>query len=596
MKSSIITICKRFSILYKAFKTALYTKGKKSIVVSIIGFPMAFLPALIAVVMRNFSNSVQETYSTGKSGYVFIWFAILSGLYVINSIYSLLQGKYNQLDILNTTKYIKEKTITLSCKLKYKYILNEENYMEKIDFASNYAGQRVANSIQSSITVLQRFVSLISLFVVLFDVNALAVGILVLSCIPSIFLSNRQMKEKYFANFWQTKNYHKVMDDFAQLAGPTEMMEIRYWGIADYLKSQWRTDANTYINEKNKICINHLRNNIIDDIFRNIALVFVIIMTVLNIIQNPALGVGTFVMVVSVASSFQEQIVNTLTGIINIWGDISYMNDFFQLDNLELDQNDHSSSAANTQITFKKVSYTYPDANNKAVDNISVVIHEGEKIAIVGENGSGKTTFINLLCGLVDPSEGDILIGKEKLQVQKSAWRKCLSAVFQDFGRYNATIKENITISSDAQSISEDELLNDAALLGVDKFIKEQENGIDEMIGQFSEDGNNMSGGQWQKIAILRALSRKQAKVLILDEPTAALDPISEANLYAQFNTLTKDKTTILVTHRLGITPLVDRILVFKNGTIVEDGNHEYLMRKNGFYAKLYKAQAQWYT
>jgi len=118
---------------------------------------------------------------------------------------------------------------------------------------------------------------------------------------------------------------------------------------------------------------------------------------------------------------------------------------------------------------------------------------------------------------------------------------------------------------------------------------------LDEMIGSFSEDGNNASGGQWQKIAITRAAYRDKARIMILDEPTAALDPISEANIYKNFTELTGDRTAILISHRLGITQLVDRILVFDEGRIVEDGNHEELIQKNGLYAQMYSAQAKWY-
>ena len=128
-----------------------------------------------------------------------------------------------------------------------------------------------------------------------------------------------------------------------------------------------------------------------------------------------------------------------------------------------------------------------------------------------------------------------------------------------------------------------------------DEVISEQENALDEIIGIFSNEGKNLSGGQWQKVAITRALFRKNARVYILDEPTAALDPIAEANIYRNFASLTGDKTTILISHRLGVTSIVDRILVFDKGRITEDGNHAELMAKNGVYAKMYKAQAKWY-
>jgi len=130
----------------------------------------------------------------------------------------------------------------------------------------------------------------------------------------------------------------------------------------------------------------------------------------------------------------------------------------------------------------------------------------------------------------------------------------------------------------------------------VDDIVNEQKNGLDELVGSFSEKANNLSGGQWQKISIARAAYRSKARIMILDEPTAALDPMAEAQLYRNFASLTEGKTTILISHRLGIASIVDRILVFADGRIVEDGSHKELMRKNGYYARMYNAQAQWYT
>ncbi len=141
----------------------------------------------------------------------------------------------------------------------------------------------------------------------------------------------------------------------------------------------------------------------------------------------------------------------------------------------------------------------------------------------------------------------------------------------------------------------DDEIISLLRTIKVDDVVEEQPNGLDELVGSFSEKFNNLSGGQWQKISIARAAYRKDAKIMILDEPTAALDPIAEAQLYRNFTELTGDKTTILISHRLGITSLVDRILVFDNGHIVEDGDHKTLLAKDGLYAKMYRAQAQWY-
>ena len=158
-----------------------------------------------------------------------------------------------------------------------------------------------------------------------------------------------------------------------------------------------------------------------------------------------------------------------------------------------------------------------------------------------------------------------------------------------------ATIKENITVSDSKRQVDDKELTELAKRTGAWELVEQQPAGFDEVVGSFSAKGNNLSGGQWQKVALCRCAWRQNARIMILDEPTAALDPLAEAELYRNFTDLTGDRTTILISHRLGITQLVDRILVFDNGRIVEDGSHEELLKKRGLYARMFQAQAQWY-
>ena len=173
--------------------------------------------------------------------------------------------------------------------------------------------------------------------------------------------------------------------------------------------------------------------------------------------------------------------------------------------------------------------------------------------------------------------------------------RERISVIFQDFAHYEASIRENITVSDPDRAPSDEEILALARRIQVEDVIAEQPEGLDGMLGHMSAKGNTLSGGQWQKIALLRAVYRSRADIMILDEPTAALDPIAEAQLYRNFSGLTGERTALLISHRLGITGLVDRILVFREGRIVEDGSHEELMARRGHYYAMYQAQAKWY-
>ena len=194
------------------------------------------------------------------------------------------------------------------------------------------------------------------------------------------------------------------------------------------------------------------------------------------------------------------------------------------------------------------------------------------------------------------PTSGHITVGGLDAADHLATVRSAISVVFQNFGKYETSIRDNITIGDRTRSATDEELIQLAKKTNAYSLIESQPRGLDEVVGTFSESGNNLSGGQWQKLAITRAIYRDKARIMVLDEPTAALDPVAEAQLYRDFTELTGDKTTILISHRLGITSIVDRILVFADGEIIEEGSHVELMALDGQYAKMYRAQAQWYN
>lgn len=224
-----------------------------------------------------------------------------------------------------------------------------------------------------------------------------------------------------------------------------------------------------------------------------------------------------------------------------------------------------------------------------------LTIHKGEKVAIVGENGSGKTTFINLLCGMFEPQTGSIKMNGKDIAQQGSKVKNSISVVFQDFAHYEDTLRNNICISDKSRRSTDEEIEKLAKDLHTDEVIESLPNGLNEQIGTFNRTARELSGGQWQKVSIMRAAYRNNTNIMILDEPTSALDPIAETSLYRDFEKITGNRTTLLISHRLGITSVVQRILVFKEGRLIEQGTHEELMRKKGYYASLYQAQAQWY-
>ncbi len=248
----------------------------------------------------------------------------------------------------------------------------------------------------------------------------------------------------------------------------------------------------------------------------------------------------------------------------------------------------------NWEFEFKNVSFTYPGGDKKALDNISCTLKKGERIAVVGLNGSGKTTFIKLLCRLYHPTEGEILLNGVNIEEYSfDSYISLLSVVFQDFRLFSFSLGENVGAGEDYDAKKAEECLKTA---GFGERLASLEKGLKTpLYKNYDEGGIEISGGEAQKIALARALC-KDAPFMILDEPTAALDPIAEYEIYSRFNGFTEDKGAVYISHRLSSCVFCDRIMVFEDGEIVQQGTHEGLLTADGLYSRLWDAQAKYYN
>jgi ABC-type multidrug transport system fused ATPase/permease subunit len=247
---------------------------------------------------------------------------------------------------------------------------------------------------------------------------------------------------------------------------------------------------------------------------------------------------------------------------------------------------------ANADIVFDSVSFTYPNTEREILRNVSFTIKSGEKAAIVGVNGAGKSTIIKLLCGLYKPDSGHIHIGgKDISTLSQDDVRQAVSVVFQDYGCYQMSLRENIAFG-DLSAIDDDAKLSEALKrAGADEVL---EKGLDIPLGRLYEGGIDVSRGQWQKIAVARAFL-SHSNFVILDEPTASLDPIAESRMYGAFLDILKERGTIIISHRLASAKMADKIIVIEGGEVSATGSHAELMKEGGLYAVMFEEQSSWY-
>jgi ATP-binding cassette subfamily B protein len=242
------------------------------------------------------------------------------------------------------------------------------------------------------------------------------------------------------------------------------------------------------------------------------------------------------------------------------------------------------------------VGFRYPGAERWALRGVSVFIPRGQSLALVGENGAGKTTFVKLLTGLYPPSEGRVLLdGRDLAAWDGAALRRRIGVIFQDFNQYQLLVRENVGFGSVEHVADDLRVARAVEQGGARELVAGLAAGLETQLGRWFKQGVELSGGQWQKVALARAFMREEADVLVLDEPTAALDAEAEHAVYERFRALAQGRTTILISHRFPTVRMADRILVLEQGQVVEEGTHDELLRAGARYAHLFTLQAKGY-
>ncbi len=371
--------------------------------------------------------------------------------------------------------------------------------------------------------------------------------------------------------------------------------DIRLYGAADMMANKWETYNNIQIKDWKNNADKHMPLNLLSVVAsaaRDFGAYFYLgILAILGKIT-----IGAFTQLLSASVTFNS----SMNGLINCVQEIikrtNYAYEYIKFMDYPaaIEKGERHTQNIPHTIEFRNVGFTYPNTDVKVLENVNITIKQGEHLSVVGLNGAGKTTFIKLLCRLYDPTEGEILLdGVNIKEYDYAEYMSLFSPVFQDFKLFSFTIKENIALNEDC---SDDELDKLIGKVGLSEKIASLENGTaTNLFKAFDENGIEPSGGEQQKIAIARALYKK-APVVILDEPTAALDPVAEYDIYRQFDTLVGGKTAIYISHRLSSCKFCDRIAVFSEGRIKEYGTHnELAVLDGGVYAEMFAAQAQYY-
>lgn len=575
------------------------TNRNLTIALAILTLAAGLLPGAIAYVGKLIVDSVVVASQTGDTnrwtalGYVG-WEAIAvmllagsqRGLIVSQSLLRVLLGQRVNVLIL-------EKALTLD--LAH---FEDSEFYDKINQARNEASLRPLSLVTRTFGLIQNALSLITYGALLLKFSIWAVVVLFVAALPPFIAETRFAGEAFRLFRWRSPETRQQHYLETLIAREDYAMEVQLYQLGDTMLQRYHDNFNRLYGEDRDLTIRrgiwgYLLGLLSTGTFYA-AYAWIVVETI-----NGRISLGDMTMYLMVFRQGQSTFTAALTSIGGMYEDNLYLSNLYEF----LEQTVPKSRGKVTQsaipgdgIRFEKVSFTYPGSAKPVLNGISLHLKPGEKLAIVGENGSGKTTLIKLLTRLYSPDSGRILLDGVDLQEWDiDVLRRRIGVIFQNFVRYQFTVGENVGVG-DVNYLEDETRWNVASKKGMAlPFIESLPGGFATQLGRWFKGGQELSGGQWQKIALSRAFMRTNADILVLDEPTAAMDAEAEVEIFDRLRSLTQQQMVVLISHRFSTVRMADKIVVMGGGEILEEGSHEELLQLGGRYARLFSIQAAGY-
>ena len=515
--------------------------------------------------------------------------------------------------LLNTLRNITQQLLQNSVSMRIQLMVMEKAASLDLQFyedpasydllrrAQNDSVNRPVLMIATAFGLLQTILTLVTMIAFLFAVSWVLALIVLVSPVPAFIADTRYGWRGYNIARWGSRLLRRMTYLVNLVTTDSFAKEVKLFGLGGYFIDRYRLIAKTFYDTQRAQLVRRYMTGFalgnLSTIVTSITYLYIALQAIAG-----RLSLGALTAYTQAAVQVQNSIQSILSGFSGMYEHNLYLNNLVELMAAQPSLPIPAQPAPVPQplrgeIRFDNVTFVYPGSETKALDGVSFTIAPGETLAVVGRNGAGKTTLFKLICRLYDPSEGAILIdGVDIREFQPDELRRQIGAMFQDYVDYQATAAENIGLGNVTEITNRDAVVTASKEAGSDELIANLPAGYDTALGKWFDAGVNLSGGEWQKVALARAFMREDARVLLLDEPTSALDAQAEYDLFERLRSLTRGRTAVYISHRFSTVRRADRIIFLEHGRLVEQGTHEELMRLGGRYARLFRMQAAAYT
>jgi ATP-binding cassette subfamily B protein len=474
----------------------------------------------------------------------------------------------------------------------------DPDFYDRLTRARREASSRPLSVVTETFQLLQNVITLAGYAALLLRFSGLAVLGLVVAAVPATVVEMKYSATAFRLRNWRSPEARRMNYLEYVLANDGHAKEVKLFGIGPVLLDRYKHLGETFYQEDKRLAVRRAASAWALSLLATGAFYGAYASMALGAAAG-ALSLGNMVLYVMAFRQGQQAFQSILSAIGGMYEDNLYMSNLFAYLGTEAEPSPKAlpaAAAAEEGIRFEGVGFRYPGKDAWALRGLDLFVPRGQSLALVGHNGAGKTTFIKLLTRLYEPTEGRILLdGKDLREWDAAALRERVGVVFQDYNQYQLPVRDNVGLGSVAHRDDEPRMQRAIERGGATDVVAALRAGLDTQLGRWFKDGAELSGGQWQKVALSRAFMREEADILVLDEPTAALDAEAEHAVFERFKRLAAGRTSILISHRFPTVRMADKIVVLEGGRIQEQGTHDELVAQGGRYAHLFSLQAQGY-